>query len=244
MTKLICPECQRENEPERIFCHGCGARLDRSALVASKTAEEKPKQTHRRVQQLFDPRRGRLRRTVFRFCQLTLAALVTATLVQMILPPEAPPATQTVGVSAQINFDLENAILYHRQLQYSQEEVNAYLAYALKSKQSALNKPLLSFKRAVVTFGEGTCTIMAERSFFNYPLYQRAIYGVNVAEGKIVVSAKGGFVGRLPIHPVIMRYTGIIFADLWSALAREQKLVAQMDKVEFHEGNVLLSASR
>jgi hypothetical protein len=85
---------------------------------------------------------------------------------------------------------------------------------------------------------------MAERSFFNYPLYQRAIYGVNVAEGKIVVSAKGGFVGRLPIHPVIMRYTGIIFADLWSALAREQKLVAQMDKVEFHQGNVLLSASR
>jgi hypothetical protein len=244
MTKLICPECQRENEPERIFCHACGARLDRSAIAGPKTAGEKPKQTHRRVQQLFNPNRGRLRRTGFTFCKLTLAALVTATLVQMILPPEVPPATQTTAVPAQINFDLENAILYHRQLQYSQEEVNAYLAYALKSKQSSLNKPLLSFKRALVAFGEGTCTIMAERSFFSYPLYQRAIYGVNVAEGKIVVSAKGGFIGRLPIHPAIMRYTDIIFADLWSALARERKLVAQMGKVEFHQGNVLLSASR
>lgn len=243
MTKVICPECQRENEPERIFCHGCGARLDRSALVGAKTAGEKPGHTHRRVQELFNPHRGRFRRTVFTFCKLTLAALVTASLVQMILPPEVPPATQTVSVPAQINFDLENAILHHRQLQYSQEEVNAYLAYTLKSKKSSLDKPLLSFKRAFVAFAEGTCTITAERSFFSYPLYQRATYAVNVAEGNIAASAKGGFLGRLPIHPVLIRYAGIVFADLWSALTRERKLVAQMRKVEFHPGNVLLSAS-
>ena len=244
MTKLICPECQRENEQERIFCHGCGARLDRSALVVPKTAGEKPEQTHRRVQQMFNPDPRRLRRTFFTFCKLTLVAFLTAALVQMILPPEVPPATQTIGLPAQINFELENAILYHRELQYSQEQVNGYLAYALKSKQNSLSKPLLSFKRALVTFGEGTCTLMAERSFFSYPLYQGAMYGVNVAGGKIAASAKGGFVGRLPIHPAIMRYTDIIFADLWSALTRERKLVAQMAKVEFHQGNVLLSASR
>jgi hypothetical protein len=244
MTKLICPECQRENELERIFCHGCGARLDRSALVVPKTAEENLEQAHRRVQQMFNPDPRRLRRMFFTFCKLTLAAFLTAALVQMILPPEVPPATQTVALPAQINFDLENAILYHRELQYSQEQVNGYLAYALKSKQNSLSKPLLSFKRALVTFGEGTCTIMAERSFFSYPLYQGAMYGVNVAEGKIVASAKGGFVGRLPIHPAIMRYADIIFADLWSALTRERKLVAQMGKVEFHQGNVLLGASR
>jgi hypothetical protein len=244
MTKLICPECQRENEAERIFCHGCGARLDRSAVVVPKTAGEKPEQAHRRVQQLFNPDRGKLRRTFFTFCKLTLGAFLAAALVQMILPPEVPPATQTIGLSAQINFDLENAILHHREVHYSQEQVNAYLAYALKSKQNSLNKPLLSFKRALVTFGEGTCTIMAERSFFSYPLYQRAMYGVNVAEGKIVASTKGGFVGRLPIHPAIMRYADVIFSDLWSALARERKLVAQLGKVEFHQGSALLSASR
>jgi hypothetical protein len=244
MTKLICPECQRENEQERIFCHGCGARLDRSTVVVPKTAGERPEQAYRRVQQLFNPDRGRLRRTFFTFCKLTLAAFLTAGLVQMILPPEVPPARQTLELPAQINFDLENAILHHRELQYSQEQVSAYLAYALKSKQNSLSKPLLSFKRALVTFGEGTCTIMAERSFFSYPLYQRAMYEVNVGEGKIVTSAKSGFVGRLPIHPAIMRYSDIIFADLWSALARERKLVAQMGKVEFHQGNVLLSASR
>src|SRR6516225_2034765 len=31
--QLTCPDCQRENEAERIYCHDCGARLDRSALA-------------------------------------------------------------------------------------------------------------------------------------------------------------------------------------------------------------------
>ena len=30
VTKLVCPDCRHENEPERIYCHNCGARLDRS----------------------------------------------------------------------------------------------------------------------------------------------------------------------------------------------------------------------
>jgi len=33
-----------------------------------------------------------------------------------------------------------------------------------------------------------------------------------------------------------------IFADLWSALERERKLVAKMSAIEFHEKSVLLSA--
>ena len=30
---LICPECRCENDPKRIYCHDCGARLDRSVLA-------------------------------------------------------------------------------------------------------------------------------------------------------------------------------------------------------------------
>ena len=36
MTKLICPDCQHENELERIYCHNCGARLDRTGLIKEK----------------------------------------------------------------------------------------------------------------------------------------------------------------------------------------------------------------
>lgn len=56
--KLLCPECQRENESERVYCHDCGARLDRSAVAPTK---EPPKDTHKRLKKFFDPQRARIR---------------------------------------------------------------------------------------------------------------------------------------------------------------------------------------
>jgi hypothetical protein len=244
MTTLICPECQRENESERIFCHGCGARLDRSGLTQQNVEPEETEQTRQRVQRLFDPRRGRLRRTLLKFSKLILGAFLTAGVVQIILPVDLPPAPKPTGLPAQINFELESTILYHRQARYTEDQVNGYLAYALKGKQRSLDKLFLTFKRALVSFGEGTCTIIMERSLFSYSLYQSATYKVNVADGKIVTSSQAGSIGRLPIHPAAMKYAGTIFDDLWSALARERKLVGQMGTIELHRGNVALSAAQ
>ncbi len=241
-TMLICPECRRENEPERIYCRICGARLDRSVLVSEKPAGEQPEQVHRRLRRMFDPQQGRFRRIFFAFCKVVLAACAAAMILEMILPLDIGPAPKTVELARQINFDLENATLYHRppQLRYTQEEVNAYLGYTLKGRQQALDKSFLKFNRAVVQFGEGTCTITVERSLFGYSIYHRASYGVNAAGGKITVSHKGGWIGRLPIAPGITPFTGILFADLWSALNREQQLVARMGGTEFHDGYVVL----
>jgi hypothetical protein len=243
-TKLICQECQRENEAERIFCHGCGARLDRSALATQKTTAENPQDAHQRIRRMFDPHRGRLRRAFFSFCKLLLAACATAAVLQVALPLDVPAPVKSIGVPPQINFDLENAELYHRpaELRYNSEQATAYLGYALKSKQKALDKPLLDFNRALVKFGEGTCTITVERSVFGYALHQRATFAVNVVEGKINAANKGAWIGRLPVHPVIMRYGDIIFADVWSALDRERKLIAKMGAIEFHEDSVVLTA--
>jgi hypothetical protein len=244
MTTLSCPECRHENEPERIYCHNCGARLDRSPLAAQKPPVEEAKQVHRRLRRMFDPQHGKVRRMFFSFGKLILGACGAAVLVEMVLPIDIGPVSKPVELSRQINFDLENAMLYHRppQLHYTQDEVNAYLAYALKSKQRSLNKPLLKFNRAVVTLGEDTCTVTVERSLFGYPVYHRASYSLNVNGGKIAVSCKGGWIGRLPINPKIMPYTGVIFVDLWSALNRERKLVAKMGGIEFHNGYVAVTA--
>src|SRR5712692_4716897 len=101
-------------------------------------------------------------------------------------------------------------------------------------------EPLLSFKRAFVAFREGACDITVERSLFGYSLYSRASYRVAVNEGKIAASNNGGWIGRLPIYPQIMQFADIIFADLWSALDRERKLVAKMAGMELHDGSVTL----
>lgn len=242
MTTLICPDCQRENEPERIFCHGCGARLDRSGLARPTAGPEKNDQARRRIQKLFDPHRGRLRRTFFKVSKVILGAFLTAAVIQIILPVDLPPQPKQLGLPAQINFDLESAILYHRTLKYSQEQVNAYLAYILKGKARSLDEPLVSFQRALVFFDEGTCTATIERSLFGLSLCQSATYKVTVGDGKVVPVIEAGLIGRLPVHPAIMRYGDVIFADLWSVLDRERKLVAKLGAIEFHRGNVTLKA--
>jgi len=241
MIKLVCPECRRENEPERIYCHDCGARLDRTALAKIAPKGEDPKDTHRRLRALLDPQRARIRHLFFKTSKVILGALATAALVQMVLPPDLPPPPKTGEFPPQINLDLENAILNHQTapLQYTEVQVNAYLASALKSRQAAFNK-LLQFERAVVRFDETVCRVTAERSLFGYSVYTSTSSKVSVQNGTLNATNTGGSIGRLPVHPLIMKYGDVLFADLWAALDREKKSVARMGTVEFHPQAVVL----
>ena len=145
-----------------------------------------------------------------------------------------------MGLS-QIGLEVENAVTYHRpdRLQYSEDQVNDYLFYTLKGKK-ALNKPLLDFKRGSVGLSEGKCTITVERAIYGYSVYTTTSLGVQLTDGKIKVSNKGGELGRLAVHPALMQYLDIIFADVWSALDRERKLVAKASGIEFHDKSVVL----
>ena len=238
MTKLVCGECRHENEAERIYCHNCGERLDRSAAAARKPMVD-PTETHRRLQKMLEPP-SRVRHNFFAVSKLVLAAVAAAALVEMALPPELPAPTKIV--SPQIDLDLENAHLRPSPLEYSQDQINAYLTYRLISKKKALTYPFLTFVRATASFREGACTIGVERSLFGYSIFSRTSHRVDTSAGKIAATNVGGWIGRLPIHPVIMQFGDIIFADLWSALDRERKLIGKMGAVNFHESSVTITA--
>ncbi len=238
MTKIVCGECRHENEAERIYCHNCGERLDRSAAAAQKPMVD-PTETHRRLQKMLGPP-SRVRHNFFAASKLVLAAVAAAALVEMALPPELPAPTKIV--SPQIDLDLENAHLRPSPLEYSQDQINAYLTYRLISKKAALTYPFLTFVRATASFREGACTIAMERSVFGYSIFSRTSHRVETNAGKIAATNVGGWIGRLPIHPVIMQFGDIIFADLWSALDRERKLIGKMGAVNFHESSVTITA--
>ena len=238
MTKIVCGECRHENEAERIYCHNCGERLDRSAAAAQKPMVD-PTETHRRLQKMLEPP-SRVRHNFFAVSKLVLAAVAAAALVEMALPPELPAPTKIV--SPQIDLDLENAHLRPSPLEYSQDQINAYLTYRLISKKKALTYPFLTFVRATASFREGACTIGVERSLFGYSIFSRTSHRVDTSAGKIAATNVGGWIGRLPIHPAIMQFGDIIFADLWSVLERERKLIGKMGAVNFHDGSVTITA--
>ena len=241
MIKLVCPECRRENEAERIYCHDCGARLDRTALAKVAPKGEDVKETQRRLRTMLDPQRAKMRHLFFKTSKMILGALATAVLVQMLLPPDLPARPKMGEFPPQINLDVENAVLNHETapLQYTEGQVNAYLGSALKSKQAALSK-LLQFERAVVSFDETVCRVTAERSLYGYSIYTATTSKVSVQNGTVNATNVGGSIGRLPIHPLIMKYGDALFADLWSALDREKKSVAKIGAIEFHPQAVVL----
>jgi hypothetical protein len=241
MTTVVCAECRHENEPERIYCHGCGARLDRSAV---KVRKEDVKDTQKRVKKLFDPQRAKLRALFFKVSKLLLGACGVAALVQLLLPPDVPPPDKTPILASQTRFELEGAIRQHQppQLRYTDEQANAFLVEALKPRQKSLDKPLLDFRRAIVGFREGACQVTMERSLFGYSVYTTWDYAPRLADGKLAGTIKGGSIGRLPIHPQVAQFMGVLFSDLWSALHPELKLVAKFKGMEFHEKSVVLTA--
>src|SRR6185369_9647235 len=93
--QLVCPECRRDNEPERIYCHDCGARLDRTALAKAAPKGEDVKETQRRLKSMLDPGRVKMRLMFFKVSKIILGAFATAALVQMLLPPDVPPPAKS-----------------------------------------------------------------------------------------------------------------------------------------------------
>ncbi len=247
MSQLVCPECRHGNEPERVYCHNCGAKLNRppTSAIPGKTDDVETVAERERLRRMIDQRGARTRRLIFNIAKLILGACLAAAVVQMFLPPDLPAGGKDLELGPQIGLDLENAIMQHRgaQLTYQQDQVNSYLATALKRKKtSILDKPMLEFRRGVAQFDEGIFHMTAERSIFGLSLYTSVFYQANVQDGKIAGTCEGGMIGRMPIHPLLMRYAGFLFSDVWKALAQDEKQVAKLRAIEFHPKTVTLTA--
>jgi len=233
--KLVCPDCQRENDPKRIYCHDCGTKLDRSGAAARKSKEEDPKAVQKRVAAMFDPGHALLRKRIVQGGKLVLFAAIVAVVVQMLRPPDVPEKTKQSEMPPQINLQLESASMdpHSAPLQYTDDQINAYLAYTLKGKRAALSK-YLQFERAIASFDEGYSQVTVERSLYGISLFTTASYEASVEKGNIVTKNRGAKIGRMPIHPALMEYGGILFSDVRTALERERKSIVKLGSMEFH----------
>ena len=104
--------------------------------------------------------------------------------------------------------------------------MNHYLGYALKSKQTALSK-YLNFERAVVALEQDLCRLTVERSLYGFPLCTSTYFNASIQNDTLVVKNRGGAIGRMPVHPALMRYGGFLFSDLAAVVERERKSARQ-----------------
>jgi hypothetical protein len=246
-VQLTCPECRRDNEAERIYCHDCGARLDRSALAGRVTGKkETAEELHKRMRGMFSQRGVKTRLLFFKIGKVTLLAGIVAAAVVILIPPDVPPAVKSEDFPPQINLSLET-LTESRQpqsVQFSEEGVNAYLASALKRKKEKLNHPLIDFERAIVAFTEGNCHVTIERSIFGYSIFSSGDYAVEIAGGKVTASPRSGAIGRMPILPSVMPYAGFLFSDAVAAMDREHKLLNKAGSVELRDKEIVVTSAQ
>ena len=247
MTKLICPDCRHENEAERIYCHNCGSRLDRTAVKKEMVAtEENTEITQRRLKSMFSPTRGRSRAMALKALKVILGACCLAVVIQMLLSPDVLGESKSNSLTPMISMDLLSALQTHNppRLTYSSEDASAYLMSAIRRKDSPAKKGFFPIERLQVDFEEGICRFHMMRSFFGLRIFEGAAYAVTLNEGKLAASYESGYVGRMPIHPQLMRLFGLAFHRSWETLSRERMQVARLAGLEFHPNSVSLIVVR
>jgi hypothetical protein len=238
---LTCKQCNFANEPERVYCHNCGAKLDRTLLPkepAAKTAKE-AEQSRKRVTKLVNPNRGFFTNWHKALFNSVAGALSIAALIQIARPPGGVPAIPTKDDlldAPEIIEGMSDAQMGPpKAYQLTEAQINLYLANTVKTK-GGTSDDYFKFDRAFVNLGKDVIKITAQESAFNYPIYASTYYKLSIAGGKLVATNVGGNLGRLPVHPMIMAYCGTAFDQLWAALQRENTLLDSMQSVSVQPG--------
>ncbi len=243
-TMLVCKQCNFENEPERVYCHNCGAKLDRSVLPPEATRREDPVVVQERVRKMVSPRRGMGLRGVKHFLISVVTAAALAALVCMALPSGALPnlSRDAVMDAPSITDDMEaqqQSPGSHR-LAYSDDQINAFLESSVRGKGDTAGYLVAKFDRVFVHFDEGRCAITSVYSLFGLPLYATTVQAVKIENNALVTETLGGNFGRLRFSARAMKALDPLFAPLWKVLDRDRSLLSKMQSVDFHKGSIAM----
>ena len=240
---LTCSQCGFANEMERVYCHNCGAKLDRSLLPkADEASKDSVEKVRRRVHKMTNPGQTSVARELKTLANVIVWAVLAAFIIGFIREPANLPSAKTGEVALRmVNSEVAEALEspQARALQFTEGEVNNYFKSALKSKTGGLI-PGVNFERAYVKFEPGNVYIGLQQSVAGYPLYSGARYQIGVRDGKFFCRNVGGNFGRIAVHPELMRHLGIAFQPLWKALKRENDQVQSMQRVEPMKGSIVL----
>ena len=234
MAEITCKQCGHVNEGERVYCHSCGAKLERNLLPEEAKPDVTPEKERKRIRKLTRPPYD-VARDVSTVSLVLLWSIVAAALIQIARPPDdVPPMPKERVLDApQMNFELEQALSapIPQQLALTEDAINAYLQNRIKPGEAGL-AGTVKFDRVFVRLENGVCRIVSQRSFLDNPLYGSILYQLAIEGNKLQATCVGGYFGRLPVHPKIMRSLAVIYSDLWEQLKSEQKVLGEMASIE------------
>jgi hypothetical protein len=238
-ASLPCEQCGYLNEPERVYCHNCGTKLDRSLLPKSEEKkQESPEKARKRITKMTNPQRGWFWVEIKTFFKVLIYAALTAAIFLIAQAPDGVPDAKKEATMRLVSSDMMEALESPtpRALSFTEDEVNQYLKQMLKAKEGAI--PGVQFTRAYVNLRPGAIRINSENSAWGFPVYSGVDYRLEVKDGKFSATVIGGNFGRLAVDPQLMRYAEMAFESLRTSLQRERKQMDRMQSVKVEDKRI------
>lgn len=209
LPTLKCADCGHENEPERVYCHNCGSKLDRSLLPKAEERKnfERPEDTRRRVSRMMNVRPNWVARDFKALIKVLIFAAVVAALVLFWWPPENAPAASNdpSDFAARDEWQRQMESPAASSWTYTDKSINMFLK-TLKAGESSFIK----YEGASVKFSPGLITVLAKRDVGGAPMWSSIDYRpVTAPDGKFRFQVVGVHYGRLGIDP------SMTFAQGW-----------------------------
>ncbi|MEA3210026.1 MAG: hypothetical protein QOE70_3083 [Chthoniobacter sp.] len=240
---LPCAQCGFSNEPERVYCHNCGAKLDRSLLpkAAKEKKEDSPEKARRRIQKMTNPSKISVLRELKTLISLLIWAALAAGVIMIARRPDGVPAISNEMATRQVQSDLMETVdaPTPRAVAFTEQEVNLALRQALRAKDVG-GVPGTNFEQAYVSFLPGIVHLGLEQSIAGYSLFCGIDYELAIKQGVLAPTLKGGSFGRIAVRPEIMQYLDFPFQKLWKALKREHEQLQKMQNVTVTKGQITL----
>ncbi|MDB6148565.1 MAG: hypothetical protein JWQ44_13 [Chthoniobacter sp.] len=239
---LTCPQCNYANEPERVYCHNCGSKLDRTLLPTDKVPKkhETAEKARKRIKRMTNPGGNIFVREVKALFRVLIWAAIAAALVLMARRPEGVPEGRNELATRMVQSELGEAIESPapRAIGFTEADINSALKQSIKKVDSVV--PGIKFERAFVTLLPGTVRLTTERTIFGFSMFSSIQHLVEMKDGKFAPVVNGGSVGRLQIHPQVMKYLDYPFRGFWTALKREKEQVQKIQRISVTKGQVVL----
>lgn len=251
LNTIECKQCGHHNEPERIFCHNCGAKLDREHAPALKKTEkqETPKEIKKRVTETLTPGHGLQGIPFGKFIKPLVSVLVLAAIVAALflaaMPPEGAkplPKMHEIADAPDLEAGLEAAAGWNltKSFDITESQINAYLQNNVRQKKGATLAKYAPFRKCYIGIENAAnnvsararvrCTIVY--SILNYPIYISDVCSFQIANHQLTATSLGGNIGRLSIPQRFSQFLSAFFQPALESLKRERQSMSKLQSVE------------
>ncbi len=242
--KITCVECGYLNEPERVYCHNCGAKLDHSLLPAKAKKKQATKVDPKKLKQKL-----KVRTPVFK--PLAICLLVSLFLATLILALQAPgnapeldpePLLNTPDIGGDlINLTTATSNTF---VSYTEEQANSYIKSAIRTSNKKKGPSTFAYVGSYVAFDDGLITLMMVESVYGYPIYIHiSIKPESTSEGIKATTVSCGF-GRLKLPAFAIPVTDLFMGKLWKAGERDIENLGKVTDIKVEPDLITLAYSR